>query len=256
MWRALLLGCFIVATLPFAAAADDSTSERNRSYVRRLFTEPPEARRELMREIGQEATPDRKHPPLVSSDRTDLLPVLAAALENDDDPVRTSAILTLSYMKCREALPILERSLESAHPTVRYYACMGLHWLGEEPDLRERAIAGLKSAQSRRGEAFDIRLHASASLDDLGVSQDSAIFVEALRDPRANAAQAARVLARMRRKETLELMIVRLKTATPSTDHWLHMALKDLTGVDFGTDAETWQRWLEINRLALPEQIK
>lgn len=256
MWRALLFGFFIVGTLSTAAVADDSTAERNKSYVRRLVTEPPEARRSLMREIGQQATPERKHPPLVSSDRTDLLPVLAAALENDDEQVRESAILTLSYMKCRDALPILDRSLESRYPTVRYYACMGLHWLGEEPDLRERVIAGLQSAQARRGEAFDIRLQASASLDDLGVKQDSAIFVEALRDPRANAAQAAKVLARMRRKETLELMITRLKTATPSTDHWLHMALKDLTGVDFGTDADTWQRWLEINRLALPEQIK
>ena len=256
MRHALILGIFALGSFADLATAAVATPERIQTYIRRLTTEPAEERYKLIREIRQEAAPGAKHPPVKSSDRTDLLPVLEAALENDDDRVRTEAICGLCYMKCRDTLPILEWSLESAYPTVRYYACMGLLWLADEPDLRERVSAGLEKAQTRPGEAFGVRLHASASLDELGVKQEDTIFIEALRNPRANAAQAATVLARMRRKDTIELMVVRLKTAVPSTDHWLSLALRDLTGEDFGTNAETWQRWLDVNRAALPEQIK
>jgi hypothetical protein len=255
-WRVFLLGILFVASSIVPAPGAESTAERNQAYIRRLTIEPVEDRRVLISKIRREATPGAKHPPTETSDRTDLLPVLDAALANDDDGVRTEAICALCYMKNRETFPILEKASESPFPSVRYYACMGVQWLAEEPALRVRAITVLQKALDRPGESFSIRLHASASLDELGVKQEATIFIEALRNPRANEAMAAGVLARMRRKDTIELMIGRLKTAVPSGDHWLSEALKSLTGEDFGTNAETWQRWLEANRPALPEQIK
>jgi hypothetical protein len=88
------------------------------------------------------------------------------------------------------------------------------------------------------------------------VPQDAAIFLQALRDEHANEALAAGALASMGRKDAIELMIRRLRTAVPSSDHWLGEALAKLTGAAFGKSADAWQKWLDANRSELPEQAK
>jgi hypothetical protein len=124
---------------------------------------------------------------------------------------------------------------------------LGVDWLADVPDLRARAIAGLETARDRQGEAFDVRLHATSALARTGVPQEAKIFLEAIRDPNANAALAATELTRMGRKDAIELMIVRLRTAVPLADHWLGEALKTLTRQELGTDAEAWQEWVDAH---------
>jgi hypothetical protein len=254
--RVFLLGVLILGAFLGTATADDAADKRAKELIHKLETEPEEARRKLIAEIRQEAAPRSKHPPVESSTRTDMLPVLEAALGNDDDRVRTEAICALCYMKCKDAFPILEKAFESRDPTVRYYASMGVEWLADEAELRPRVIAALAKACDRPGELLGVRLGAAAALAKIGVKQKADIFLDALRDPHENAALSSGVLADMGRKDAIELMIVRLRTARPSSDHWLAVALKRLTGEDFGKDADAWQKWLDANRSDLPVQIK
>jgi len=256
MRHLLLFGLLVLGAFLGKATAGDAGEKQIQEWIHRLETDPLEARHKLMAEIRREATPYSGHPPAQSSPRTDLLPVLEAALGNDDDRVQTEAICTLCYMKCRDALPILEKAFESKHPTVRYYACMGVEWLADEADLRLRVVMALEKARYRQDEVFSVRLHAAAALANLGEEQEPKIFLDALRNPRANEALAASVLARMGRKDAIELMIVRLRTAVPSGDHWLGEALKKLTGQELGTDANAWQEWVDAHRSELPEQLK
>lgn len=246
-------------TAPAPALADGAAERRVQAWIQRLKTDPVARRRLLLREIRDEACGDAGHPPVRVSDRTDVLPVLAVALDDADEAVREQAIATLCYMKNKEALPLLTRALTSEDAGVRYFACMGLGWLGDDPDARERAVAALRAARDRADEPwFNVRLHAAAALLDLGASreEDVALFLTGLRDPAANPALAAAALAQLGHKESVQLMITRLRTAVPSLDHHLSLALKVLTGQDHGKNAEAWQRWLDANRASLPEQVQ
>lgn len=210
-----------------------------------------------MEEIKAEAAPGATHPPKRASDRTDLLPVLDAALANDDAEVRLRAIHSLAYMKCRDALPLLLKSLASEDAQVRYYGVMGLEWLADAPDLRPKIVEALIGARDRKEEDhFDVRLHAAAALVKLGEPQDPGIFIEALKNEHANEALAAGALATLGCKEAIELIVKRLATAVPSSDHWCAVALEKLTGEKFDKDAAKWGAWLEANRAKLPEQAK
>lgn len=256
MRQGLPLGLLVFGAFLATATADDAAATRVQQWIHRLETDPVEARHRLMEEIRAEAAPHAQHPPTQSSTRTDLFPVLVAALGNDDKDVRSEAICTLCYMKCPEAFPILEQAFESRHSIVRYYACMGVEWLADFGDLRLRAVAALEKARDRQGEVFDVRLHAASGLAHLGLPQEAKIFLDAFREPYANDALAADWLARMGRKDTIELIIVRLRKAGPLGDYWLTEALKELTGKDFGADATVWQEWVDAHRSELPEQLK
>jgi HEAT repeat protein len=252
------LALLALVLLEAAALAGDAAEKRVQEWIRRLKTDPVERRRKLIEEIREEAESGTGgHPPSASSNRTDLLPVLESALANDDEEVRSEAICALSYMKCHDAFPVLQRALASPHATVRYYACMGIEWLGDFADIRSSAIAALEKARDRKEEDdFDVKLHAASALRSLGVAQPPDIFIEALRKPKANEALAAEALADMGKKETIGLMIARLRTAVPSSDEYLAEALEKLTGEKLGKDADAWQKWLDENRPKLPEQLR
>jgi HEAT repeat protein len=229
---------------------------RNRALIGRLARWPKARRENLARAIREAATAGcGGHPPTASSHRPDLLPVLDAALTNDEQEVRTQAICSLAYMKHKDAFPLLVKAFASEDRTVRYYACMGVEWLADFPALRAPAIRALEAARDRKDEAsFNVRLHAASALASLRVPQGPTIFIEALRNPKANEALAAHALADMGRKEAIELMVKRLETAVPSGDWHLSQCLKQLTGADLGKDAASWRAWLEANRSQLPEQ--
>jgi HEAT repeat protein len=246
----------IACQWPSSARAGEASKEQVEAWIHQLQTDPIKERHRLMAFLRAEAAPHATHPPTRSSDRTDLLPVLTAALENDDDRVRTEAICALCYMKCKATFPILEKAFESRHTIVRYYATMGVEWLGDFDDLRPRAVSLFEMVRDREGEDINVRLAATTSLANLGVPQEAKIFIEALRDPRANEALAAGMLNKMGRTDTIELMIARLRTAVPSADHWLTEALAGLTGQNLGTNAKAWQDWLDAHRAEFPEQLK
>ena len=130
--RLLLRGVITLGVFQGTAATGSALEKQVEEWIHRLKTDPIEARQKLIGEIRREAAPGSGHPPKVSSNRTDLFPVLEAALGNDDRHVRTEAICALSYMKCPAAFPILEQALQSDYWEVRYYACMGIGWLADE----------------------------------------------------------------------------------------------------------------------------
>jgi HEAT repeat protein len=256
--RRLTLALLVLGALEAVAAGGEAREKRIQEWLARLRTDPVVRRRRLIEEIRAEGTIGLGgHPPKGSSKRTDLLPVLEAALANEDEQVRSEAVLTLAYMKCPDALPVLERALASPHRTVRYYACMGVEWLADFAALRSSCVAALEKARDRKEEDDrNVELHAAAALHGLGVKQEPALFLEALRDPKANEALAAGILADLGRKEAVELIVTRLRTAVPDGDHYLAEALAKLTGASCGKDADAWQKWLDAHRSELPEQAR
>jgi hypothetical protein len=258
--RTLLLTLALFVTLaPAPAFADGAVERRIQGWLERLETDPPSRRLRLLREIREEVCGSGAgHPPKRVSERTEVLPVIAVALRDEDKEVRTQAVLTLCYMKNKATLPLLTSALTNEEGIVRYYACMGLEWIGDDPDVREPAIAALRAARDRADEPkLNVRVHAAAALVTLGASreEDVALFLQALRDPEANGSIAAHALAQLGRKEAVQLMIARVRTAFYDRYH-ASVALKALTGEDHGEDAEAWQRWLDANRASLPEQAQ
>src|SRR5581483_3680027 len=217
--RRLTLALLVLGALEAAAAAGEAREKRVQEWLARLRSDPVLRRRRLIEEIRAEGTIGTGgHPPKGSSKRTDLLPVLEAALADPDKEVRSEAVLTLAYMKCPDALPVLERALASPHTTVRYYACMGVEWLADFATLRSSCVTALETARDREKDA-GVKLHAAAALHKLHVPQEPALFLDALKDEKANEALAAGVLADMGRKDAIALMIARLRGAVPDADH-------------------------------------
>jgi len=251
----LLIGLLSCRIFLNPAIAEEASAEQVKEWIHDLKTEPADSRYRLISQICKMAAPHAAHPPTESSNRVDLLPVLEAAIDGDDPKVSYQAICTLCYMNCKDAFPILERELRSERQVQRQMACMGIEWLAAMPEVRARAIADLEAARDRAGEGLGVRLAATSALLGAGVPQEPKVFLEALRDPRGNEAQAAKHLADMGRKDTIELMIVRLRTAVPSSDYWLAKSLNQLTGADLGKDAKEWQEWLDAHRAELPEQL-
>lgn len=235
-----------------------ATLRANKDRIDRFEKGSIELRRTLAQEAREVATRGTGgHPPERSSSRPDLIPFAALAVENIDKEVRTQAICMLAYMNHHACLPLLKSSLRHTDSTVRYYACMGLGWLGRMPRHRQEVILALSSARDAKEErVFDVRLNAASGLLDLGVTQDPELFIEAMRRDRANHALAASALALLKRKDAIELILVRLATAQPSLDHWCGKALESLTGQSFGTSHAKWKEWLEANRDHLPPQIR
>jgi hypothetical protein len=247
--------------LPAPSPAKPALDDHARELIEALEKGSVEDRRALAQKIREEADDGcGGDPPTSSSKRTDLLPVLEATLSNTDSDrelsVRVTGVLALCYMKCHDAFPILVKALENDNATARYYACMGIEWLADFPDLRAPAIAALEKARDRKAETdLNVKLHAASALREI-TKPDAAIFLQALKDEHANEALAANALADMGRKDSVELMIRRLKTADYADSHYLVEALKKLTGQDFGADAAKWQDWLDANRSSLPEQAR
>lgn len=244
--------------IPGEASAGDEETEGPSDPVeleRQLREARGKRAKELIVAIREAASQGNGHPPKRASTRTDLLPVLAAALEHPDDQVRLQGVLALAYMGSPEAFPLLKRALRDKDPTVSYYAMMGLGWLKEEARLEQEVVAIHRAALKDQSRPFDTRLSAAENLVEWGLLNDPAIFVEALRSPEGNAAMAASALANLKRRDAIELLILRLRTARPSTDYHISVALAKLTGKSFGTDHLRWKSWLEANRATLPEQI-
>ena len=212
----------------------------------------------LIKKVREDATRNNQgHPPSGSSNRTDLLPLLAVALNDETEEVSVQAVLTLAYMINEKTLSLLENSLKNHYGDVRYYACVGLAWLGRSERLRPGIIRKLQEARDSMSEdSFDVKLHAASSLLDLDAPQDPGIFIEAMRKEGANHAIAAGALAKLKRKDAIELIVKALEKAEDSEDHWCGKALEGLTGEAFGKDYGKWKDWLEKNRKLLPDQLK
>lgn len=235
------------------AAAPEQTAPVDR-WIEGLRSADRKGRRELITELRAEAC--RKsggHPPAAESDRPDLIPVFVAGLRNDDAEVCTQAVCALAYMNHSGTFDPLIDALRHSNSTVRYYAVMGLEWMGRRAELKERAVSALREVLGRPDDSFDVPLHAASSLVELRALEDPAWFLRSLREGIGNRALAAGALETLGRRDAVEILIEALKGG--EYQHHLAETLHKLTGFHGFQDYAAWRHWLDKNRGTLPPQL-
>jgi HEAT repeat protein len=264
---ATIASLLALALLENAALAGDPAEKRVQEWIRHLKSDPVASRRKLIHDIREEANQgdrdDGEEPPN-TTDRPDLIPVLEVALSDEDEQVRSDAIGALKYMRHPKAYPVLERALKSEHSTVKFFAIQSIGWLGDLgiADLRSNVVASLAKVRAEKEEHPYYSLLAGSELVRLGVETDLQIFYDALRRKTVLPTCAVDSLAKLGRKDALELMIAAMREARPSHDYWIGKNLQKLTGQTIGgdnpksDDADEWQKWLDANRAKLPEQVR
>lgn len=223
------------------------------AWIEHLATAPTEARVRLMTDLSHASWPGPGNPPLGESRRPDLVPVFVAALGNDEPEVRRLGAWALCYLNRTEAFHPLLAALDSPHRTVRDTAIYGLEWLGRRSEHREPAIAALRRVLANPTEAFRVQLCAAASLVELDALDDPTPFVRALRGAADHDTRAAQALAKLGRRDAVELLIERMRYSEEG--YHLDEALKALTGYDGDERYSTWRAWLDAHRDALPPQV-
>lgn len=244
------------------AAAEVCESTRRKAapdqileWIEFMRTGDKEERRQLICQIRNEAERNcGGHPPKRSSQRLDLIPVFVAGLNNGDSEVRSQAICALAYMNCPDTLPHLLEALKNEVWTVRHFAIMGLNWLGKFPDLKGNVVRALVGVRDAGEEGLDLRSSAAASLVELGEQDDPKLFLEALRIDEVNHAIAAGALAKLGRRESIELLIEVVGRVERPYRYHCSKALEKLTGETLGESHSKWQAWLKKHRHELPKQ--
>jgi hypothetical protein len=190
--------------------------------------------------------------------RPDLLPVLGAALHDEDGKIRRHAIATIVDMNRDEAFPlVLAAARQDDDDDVRRIACQGLGWFARLPAFREESLRILtKMVDDPDVDDFSVRVEAANALFDLGVLPHANVHVEALRQDRGYGDVARKVAIHFRRKDVILLLIRRMSVGAPERSAAVGADLERLTGERFGNDPVKWYRWFEKNRDSLPPQIE
>ncbi|HLY75100.1 MAG TPA: HEAT repeat domain-containing protein, partial [Planctomycetota bacterium] len=186
-----------------AAAPAPSEPAAPRDRWTAILTGPDrKAAKQLIDELREAAC--RKsggHPPTGESERPELIPVFVSALEGRDSEVQTQAIQALAYMNHVDAFEPLIGGLRHPNSTVRYYAVMGIGWMGRRPDHRDRAVSRLREILEQPDADFDVTLHAASSLVGLNALEDPTLFLRSLRLRQGTEALAASALAKLGRRD-------------------------------------------------------
>ena len=197
--------------------------------------------------------------PGASTRRPDLLPVLAAALGDEDGRVRGVAAAALAQAAHESGVPFLLEALKHPDLEVRRWAGRGLADFADHPRLGTQVIAELRRVSSPGGDPdFDVRYIAASALFEHGQPVDSSIFVEALRGDHDHSPFIARTIAALGRKDAIYLLIRRMALLSPGNPDAApaREALETLTGERLGDDPVRWYRWLEKNRSRFPPQVE
>jgi len=165
---------------------------------------------------------------------------LITALRNDAAVVvRWSAAWALGKLRDQRAVePLIHALRNDAAADVRGRAAQAL---GEPRD--QWAVEPLLDAL-RNDAAAGGRMFAAEALGRLGDQRAVEPLLHALRNDADVRGTAARALGELGDQRAVEPLIDALRT---STSEWAREpiadALKAITGRDFGTDAEAWQKW-------------
>lgn len=141
-----------------------------------------------------------------------IAPPLIERLIDKDGSVRAAAVASLGKLKTKETLPPLLSALQDKSPRVRAAAAIALGKLKNKQAL-EPLIAALKDKDQR------VRRVAATALGDLKASRAVPPLIAALQDPKDS-----------------ELV------------NNAALALKKITGADFGSELDKWQEWWEENQ--------
>jgi len=213
-------------------------------------------RRIRIKKISEETRVWAGPPPLRgSSSRPDLIPVLAAALQDEDYAVRATAAYGLAGMNHELALPYLIGAFKS-ETRAEEGLCRGLQELAGSPALREQIVAFLREVVEAKSFSLDARFYSAVALMDLGQLHNSDVFVEALRRHYRYSDQLMTAIIHYDRKDTISMTIQAMASTPPPQMEGLANVLSELTGEKFGSDPTAWYHWFEKNKDRFPPQVE
>jgi HEAT repeat protein len=186
-----------------------------------------------------------------------LIPVFEKGLGDAEPDVRVHSVLALREIGSPLASDFLVAALDHPDADVRAYAAGGLRDLGIKlKEVKAKALEPLRRALNRPGEPdYDVRLAIAHALVHLGERLDGSVFIEGLKRKEANWALASDGLATLGRKDTILLLIRRLKSRT-FNPRYMADALEKMTGHSFGLDWNAWTAWYRKNASRLPPQVE
>jgi len=207
----------------------------------------------LVADAGVSASPAPLRGP---SSRPDLIPVLAAALQDEDGQVRILAAHGLAEMRLEQALPPMIRTLRNSDDYMGGELCRGIRELAASPGLRAEAVAALAEVFQQPSSSFDLRLCCAVALMDLGELRNSDFFVQSLARYHYKSDLMIRAIVHYDRKDAIRMIIRTMAGTPPPYMGGLADALEKLTGEKFGPDPTAWYRWFEANKDRFPPQVE
>ena len=177
---------------------------------------------------------------------------LLEVLEVRDPEVRLAAMLALDGREdWHEHVERLQPLLKSEDPRVRRGAALRMGRFGVTDARWRDEVLDLAEAKDSA-----VRMGAAAVLADLRTPE----AIEALHALLADESWQVRVEAiqaveRLRRKDSVPLLITRLEAESGRMKDDIHMALRLMTGEDFGIVVDGWRRWWdgEGERFEMPD---
>jgi hypothetical protein len=194
-------------------------------------------------------------PPVNSSMRGDLVPVLLEALKDGNEEIRIKAAEALARMNRKENLPLFVAEVKRPGVQPPNALIVGIQWLARDPELRADAVAVLKEVcEGAARFPPDARFHAAAALLDMDETTSSDIFLQFLHSSDDAARISTRGIVRYDRKDAISLLIKTMEGQSADQMNNQAEALMKMTGEKFGRDADAWSRWFEKNKDRFPPQ--
>jgi len=185
-----------------------------------------------------------------TASRSDILTLLAGALDDEDGKVRAYAIQGIIELRDEKATSVLLRALDHQDHVVQRLACKGLGWL----PIREGILPALKRAGGSADP--DVQLAATWALFELGALPSPEPLLTALKEKRIRWSEAKKVIVHFQRKEYTFAIIQEMARTPPDRQAEFGQDLERLTGEHFGADPVKWYRWFEKVRDSYPPQIE
>lgn len=117
----------------------------------------PEWAKQILVEAMSEKNPDKRKEAVIAlslaGNQKDLFPLLTQALSDSDILVRIAACSTLSELKEKQSIPLLEKTLEDPVPEVSFAAAQAL-WQMSSPTGKEVLLAVLAGEQKTSSGYF------------------------------------------------------------------------------------------------------
>jgi hypothetical protein len=196
-------------------------------------------------------------PPSGISHRPDLIPILAAALQDEEPAVRRNAALGLAGMNHEQALPAMIGALKQPGCDEVETLSRGIQWLARSPAQRPVVIAAMRELLELQPQApFTARFYLTTVLMELGEPCNSDVFIEGLNKWSRISEISTKAVVRFDRKDAILMLIKTMAGRPPLYMEDYGEALSQLTGENFGKDPTAWYRWFEKNKDRFPPQIE
>lgn len=196
------------------------------------------------------------------------------ALKNSNDLIRLAVANVLGYLKDKKTITSLLNALKDKNPEVRAESAYSLGYIGDQNVFEELNSAYQKdSAWQLKASALEsmVKLDSTKSLETIKKALtdknyqvrmvalenilllDKVEVIKALEKALSDIDWRIRVTAieatqKIRTKECITFLIKQLASEKGRLKLDILIALKDLTGKEFGSDIKAWQKWWDANK--------